>query len=180
MNHRWAIFISGRGSTAQSLMDLVDLIDIKLVISNRTKAVGLVRARRMGIATWTMNKSTNWLEVDSILKSKKINRIFLLGFMKLLPADFVEKWQNKIFNIHPSLLPMYPGLHAIESSFKDRADMGVTIHRVVAEMDSGPIVLQKKVIAKGKQTTLEDVEAKIAGTEQRLIREMGHRYGVIR
>lgn len=76
--------------------------------------------------------------------SQKIDKIFLLGFMRLLPASFLQKWQGRIFNLHPSLLPLYPGKNAIEKSYEAGDAMGVSIHHVITEMDAGRVVLQKK------------------------------------
>jgi folate-dependent phosphoribosylglycinamide formyltransferase PurN len=155
---KWALFISGRGSTAQSFLDLADLVDVRLVISNRAKALGLLRAKKMGIPTLTIDKNTSWQQIHSFLKLRRIDKIFLLGFMKLVPGEFVELWKGRIFNVHPSLLPKYPGLHAIENSFKDQAEMGVTVHHVIAEMDSGPAVFQKKIPGKEHLKNIEDAE----------------------
>lgn len=169
----WAVFLSGRGSTAQALMDLDENIDIRWVVSSTRKALGLSRARRMGIPTLVMDKNTSWLQMDQQLKKRKINSIFLLGFMKLVPADFIENWQGRIFNIHPSLLPAYPGLNAIEKSYADKAALGVTIHHVTAEMDAGRKILQHKICDANFDLSLDEVKTKIASCEQRLIRQMG-------
>lgn len=79
------------------------------------------------------------------LRSRSIQKIFLLGFMRLIPASFVELWSQSILNVHPSLLPLFPGLEAIEKSFQARAPMGVTIHHVTPEMDAGAVVAQSQV-----------------------------------
>lgn len=171
----WAIFLSGRGSTAQALMDLTENIQIRLVVSNSRKAMGLVRARKMGIPTLVIKKNSSWTELSQELRRRRINSIFLLGFMKIVPAEFVEEWQGKIFNIHPSLLPKYPGLEAIEKSFAAKDEMGVTVHHVVPEMDAGEKVLQHKICSAHFEHSWEEIKIKVAACEQRLIRQMGIR-----
>lgn len=177
MSKRWAIFLSGRGSTAQALLDQLDMIDVRLVISNRASAPGLKRAARAGVPTRALPKDFLWSDVTTELKARKIERLFLLGFMKLIPSDFLQEWEGRIWNVHPSLLPAYPGLKALEKSFEEKAAMGVTIHDVTFEMDAGPRRLQRKVFAEGHASTIPFAEAQLqmAVTEQRLIREWARR-----
>lgn len=174
MRQRWAVFLSGRGSTAQAIFDQIDQHDIRLVISSKENAYGLKRAARLGIPTLILPKEINWVSLNAELTRRGIDRIFLLGFMRLIPAEFLKFWEGRIWNIHPSLLPSYPGLKAIEKSFQDRAPMGVTIHDVIPEMDAGPKRLQKS-IGMVQSWNLNDAEVRIAITEQRLIREWAER-----
>lgn len=181
MNKRWAVFLSGRGSTAQALFDLQDLLDIRLVISNRSKAYGLKRAARLGIPTRVLRPTEKtpeaeaklWFDIDRELKARRITHIFLLGFMKLIPASFLEEWKGRVWNVHPSLLPLYPGLEAMEKSFEERALMGVTIHDVIAEMDAGTRRLQKLVYSSkdDRPADFSSAQIRMAIQEQRLIRE---------
>ena len=99
--------------------------------------------------------------------------MFLAGFMKFLPEDFVQIWENKIFNIHPSLLPEFPGLHAAEKSFQEQKTMGVTIHRVNAEVDQGKIFLQMPSLLRSVSKIFKWPQALLflRRTEQHLLRE---------
>lgn len=142
---RWALFISGRGSTAQAVMDVLDQVNVGLVVSSRAQAVGLFRARRAGVPTLLLPKDIDWETLNHSLKSRRIDRIFLLGFMRILPEHFLKHWQGRIWNVHPSLLPRYPGAKALERSLADGADVGVSIHDVIPEMDAGQIRRQVRV-----------------------------------
>jgi phosphoribosylglycinamide formyltransferase 1 len=175
MSDRWAVFLSGRGSTAQALFDMSDQVDVRWVVSNRCAAFGLKRAARLGLPTTVLAPGFSWQEVHQGLLDRRINRIFLLGFMKLIPADFLAKWQGRIWNVHPSLLPAYPGLKAMEKSFAEAQPMGVTIHDVVAEMDAGPRRLRKRVCDPGEWSSFAQAQLAMALSEQRLIRHWGGR-----
>lgn len=175
MRHRWAVFLSGRGSTAQAMFDHVDQHDVRLVISTKESAYGLKRAARLGIPTLVLPKEINWRALNVELERRGIDRIFLLGFMKLIPTDFVQAWSGRIWNVHPSLLPAYPGLKSIEKSFNDKAPMGVTIHDVTPGMDEGKRRLQKNIGLVHQSWNLSDAEVRIAISEQRLIREWAGR-----
>ncbi|MEQ1878915.1 MAG: formyltransferase family protein, partial [Bdellovibrionia bacterium] len=98
-----------------------------------------------GVPVLTVSSPIDWDELNRSLEENNIDRIFLAGFMKIVPAKFVSKWEKKILNVHPSLLPAYPGLKSIEKAFKDGAPVGVTVHEVTAEMDAGPLVRQKRI-----------------------------------
>ena len=140
---RTAVLISGRGSNLQALLDK-EGCNIRLVCANKKKAPGILKAKRYGIPCKIFSPF-NFDDLEAYLKAKKIQRIILLGFMKILPASFVNQWQGRILNLHPSLLPAYPGLDSIDKSFQDRQSMGITIHTVIPEMDEGPILFQSKV-----------------------------------
>ena len=170
MNTRWALFISGRGSNAQAAMDIADITRISLVVSSKEDAWGLARARRQGIATLVLPKIIDWSEVSSALEAHGINRVILLGFMKLVPPSFVKRWQKQIWNLHPSLLPLYPGLHAIEKSFESKDCMGITIHQVTAEMDAGKRLMQIKTLSAFKKSSLCRAQELISRDEQRAVR----------
>src|SRR5688500_7867576 len=100
---RIAIFISGRGSNMQALLDLPANVRCVLVVSSKANAPGLLRARRQGIPTLVLDKKIDYEALHLELLKRKIERIFLAGFMKVVPASFIEKWQGKIVNLHPSL-----------------------------------------------------------------------------
>lgn len=170
---RWAIFISGRGSNLSCLLNTPQIEKIKIVVSSSDKALGVLRARRAGIPVLILPRPIQWSELDLELKRRGINRIFLLGFMRVITEQFVEAWQRKIINLHPSLLPKYPGLDSIERSFKDQADMGATVHEVVAEVDAGEIILQRRCLSSQEipEYSLSNAEFKVHIDEQRLVEE---------
>jgi|GEM_PF-1033211 len=182
----WALFLSGRGSTARAVLDCLSHVSVGLVVSSRATALGLRRAQWAGVPTLVFERSGDWQQLHQALLARRINRIFLLGFMRILSADFVQHWEGRIFNVHPSLLPQFPGAHAIQESYRSGAQMGVTIHRVTAEMDAGPRLLQKVLPVGGKRGSVPvserdasevplDVSLQIAQLEQRLIRHLVER-----
>ncbi len=171
----WAVFLSGRGSNAEALWGNLSELDIRLCVSSRKSAAGLLRARRSGIPTLTLESKPDWDNLTSELKHRGISQIFLLGFMKILPAAFVDQWKTKIWNLHPSLLPDFAGAHAIENSYAQGAAIGVSVHEVTAEMDAGPLFLQRQLVDKAKEKnhslSFEEVQMEISVCEQRLVRE---------
>lgn len=172
MRKRWAILISGRGSNLQAALDLIEDVEISLVVSSRAKAAGILRAKRAGVPIKILSNPIDWADLQTTLERERITHIFLLGFMKLVPSEWVNKWQKRIFNLHPSLLPAFPGLNSIERNFTQGAPMGVTIHEVVPEMDAGPRVLQKISIQEPFKTTLASAMLQISVDEQRLVGEL--------
>lgn len=172
--HNYAVFLSGSGSTLQALLEMQHQFNIKLVVSNK-KSTGLKRANRFGIPCLLLTKEMNFDSLNDVLNKHKISQIFLAGFMKILPETFVKQWENKIFNIHPSLLPAYKGLHASEKSWEDNFDMGATIHMVTKEMDEGEVILQKTSLKQPKLKSRYDAEILLRKTEQQLLRECAYR-----
>lgn len=169
----WAVFISGHGSNLQAMIDAHPAINIRLVVSNKAEAQGVARAERAGIPTLILPQDIDWSEVTSSLRAQQVDRIFLAGFMKIIPADFIRDWTEKMLNLHPSLLPNYKGLRAIERSYEDGAAMGVTIHWVTADLDAGPILLQREVFEAGvaKRMDLSTVKTKIHQVENEMVVE---------
>ncbi|PWU17614.1 MAG: hypothetical protein C5B49_08615 [Bdellovibrio sp.] len=165
---RWAVFLSGRGSTAQALFDVIDQIDVRWVVSSRASALGLKRAARCGLPTTVLASPIDWQGLDQELQQRRIEKIFLLGFMRLLPAEFVRSWRGRIWNVHPSLLPAFPGAHAMEKSFQAGAPMGVTIHDVNEEMDAG---VRRRQAQAQPCVAWEEMQLRMAISEQRLIRD---------
>ncbi len=170
---RWAIFISGRGSNLSCLLNCLQSEKIKVVVSTSEKALGVLRARRAGIPVLILPRPIQWAELDTELKRRGINRIFLLGFMRVIPEQFVEAWERRIVNLHPSLLPKYPGLDSIERSFAEQSDMGVTVHEVVAEVDAGKTILQRRCLSSQEipEYSLSNAEFRVHIDEQRLVEE---------
>lgn len=153
---RLAVLISGRGSNLQSIIDACETPDfpaeIAVVISNIPGAKGLERAERAGITALTVSHKDHANREnfeDALLKALEpynVDLICLAGFMRLLTAHFLEQWQGKIINIHPSLLPAYKGVDTHERALAaGESEAGCTVHFVTEEMDSGKIILQKAV-----------------------------------
>mgnify|MGYP001234163905 FL=1 len=148
-----AVFISGKGTNLRNLIKFSKLkkspIKICLVFSSNRLAKGLNYAKKylikMKIYNFTNKKKAEFLILKD-LKKNRIDLICLAGFMKILSPDFIKKFKGKILNIHPSLLPKYKGLntHARAIKNKDKYS-GCTVHLVNAKLDSGKIILQKKI-----------------------------------
>ncbi|HPI40917.1 MAG TPA: formyltransferase family protein [Pseudobdellovibrionaceae bacterium] len=173
IHDRWAIFISGRGSNLQALLDLNEAPSVALVVSSTRKAEGLRKAQRRGVPTLVLEKNVDWMILSKKLKDLRVNKIFLLGFMKIIPFEFIKDWDQKIINVHPSLLPKYVGLHALEKSFQSNDSVGVTVHEVTADLDAGPILLQRKVIEEQQCVNIkfDDCVKRVAFTEHQMVRE---------
>ena len=138
---RWAVFISGRGSNLSAAIECALFgPSIDLVVSSCSDAYGLKKAKRYGIPTKVLSHRIDWQDLLQTLHIYCISKIFLAGFMKILPSKFIHQWQKPIVNIHPSLLPSYPGLHSIKRSFEDQATMGCSLHKVIAKVDQGEIL----------------------------------------
>ena len=155
-----SVFISGKGSNLKNLFKFSlkkkSLIEIVLVVSNNSKAEGLIFAKRKNIK----NKVFNFINIKETekkilkeLKKEKIELICLAGFMKILSKNFIQNFKGKILNIHPSLLPRYKGLNTHLRAIKNKDKYsGCTVHLVNSKLDSGKIILQKKIKIKKKET----------------------------
>jgi len=175
---KFAVFISGKGTNLQAIIDSVKAGEIKahlaLVLSSNEKALGLKRAEAAGIKTVVFNPKnyTNRQSVDRDivieLKNNKIDFIVLAGYMRLLTPYFIKHYPNKILNVHPSLLPSFKGVEGIKDAVTYGAKVtGVTIHFVNEKLDNGPIILQDSVRI-NEDDTLESLEEKIHRVEHRL------------
>ena len=150
---RTAIFISGTGSNLKSLIKFSKTnkspISVDLIVSNNPKAKGLYYAKKYKIKKKILNfkdKNSSENKLFSILKVNNIKMICLAGFMKILSKNFIKKFNGKILNIHPSLLPKYKGLNTHERVLNNKEKYsGCTVHFVNSKLDSGKIILQKKV-----------------------------------
>jgi len=150
------VLISGSGSNLQALIDAVDNGDIPAeiaaVISNKSEAFGLKRAADAGIATHVINHKEfpDRPQFDAAMirtiEQYQPQLVVLAGFMRILTDDFVRRYQGRMLNIHPSLLPKYPGLNTHQRALEngDR-EHGVTVHFVTPELDSGPNIIQARV-----------------------------------
>lgn len=156
ISRRLGVLISGRGSNLQALIDAIQNggldAEIALVISNREDAAGLERARRAGIEAICVSHR-GWPSRDDYdralareLKARRVRLVCLAGFMRLVGAPLIEAFPNAILNIHPSLLPAFPGVDAQRQALEHGAKVsGVTVHLVTPELDGGPIILQRSV-----------------------------------
>ncbi len=153
---RIGVLISGRGTNLQALIDAQirgDLSgEIVIVLSNKTKALGLKRARKSNIPTAVVTKKLHTSREDFdkqvmlILNDYKVDLIVLAGYMRILGDEFVEKFQNRIINVHPSLLPAFKGVKAQWQAVEHGVKVsGCSTHFVTKEMDDGPLILQKAV-----------------------------------
>ncbi len=153
---RTAILISGRGSNMMALVEAARQpdfpVEIMCVVSNRADAKGLAFAAANGIASKVIDHkefpSREEFEaaLDAYLRSMGAEIIALAGFMRVLTAGFIAKWEGRMINIHPSLLPAYKGLHTHERAIADGAKThGCSVHLVTPELDGGPVLLQAEV-----------------------------------
>ena len=172
---RTAVLISGKGSNLKSLIKFSKTykspISIEFVVSNNPKAKGLDYAKIYKIKKKVLNfKNKNLSEnkLLSVLKINNIEMICLAGFMKILSKNFIKKFKGKILNIHPSLLPKYKGLNTHKRVLNNKEKYsGCTVHFVSAKLDSGKIILQKKVKI-SKNETVTSLSRKILAQEHKL------------
>ena len=170
-----AVFISGKGSNLKNLIEFSFLkaspITVDIVISNNSKAKGLGFAKKFKIpykSISLINKTKDENKILNILKQNDIKLVCLAGFMKILSKKFINKFPGKIINIHPSLLPKYKGLNTHTRALKNKEKFsGCTIHFVNSKLDSGRIILQKKVKI-NKYDTAKSLEKKVLKLEHRL------------
>jgi phosphoribosylglycinamide formyltransferase-1 len=172
------VLISGRGSNLKAIIDAIadGRLDarIAVVISNIADAPGLEHARHAGIETMVLSHRAYTSRQDydralmQALGDRGVGLVCLAGFMRLLSPAFVDAYPNRILNIHPSLLPKYPGLHPQQQALDDGAAVsGATVHFVNKDLDAGPIVLQDTVpVLPGD--TAETLAARILEVEHRL------------
>ena len=178
---RLGVLISGRGSNLQAIVDAVRGkrldAEIAVVISNVKDAYGLTRAREAGIPTrvmphrdWPTREAYDRALADA-LNEARVDLVCLAGFMRLLSPAFVDAFPNRILNIHPSLLPSFPGVNAQRQAFEHGVKVtGVTVHIVDAHLDAGPIVMQAPVVVCDDDTS-ETLQQRILAEEHRLYPE---------
>jgi phosphoribosylglycinamide formyltransferase-1 len=182
MKRRVAILISGRGSNMAALIQAAAAEDypaeIAIVISNRADAGGLEKAKSSGIPTAVVEskpfgKDRKAFEaaIQAVLDEHRIELICLGGFMRLFTADFVQRWYGRMLNIHPSLLPSFPGLDPHGQALRAGVKIsGATVHFVIPETDSGPILMQG-AIAVSDHDTVETLAERVLEVEHRIYPE---------
>src|SRR6266702_492623 len=182
MKRRVAILISGRGSNMAALIEAAKNADfpaeIVAVISNRTDAAGLDKAAAQGIPTEVIEskpfgKDRAGFEaaLQRLLDEKNIDLICLGGFMRLFTAEFVQRWYGRMLNIHPSLLPSFPGLDPHGQALRAGVKIsGATVHFVIPQTDAGPILMQGAV-AVSDHDTADTLSERILQIEHRIYPE---------
>jgi phosphoribosylglycinamide formyltransferase 1 len=179
MKRRVAILISGRGSNMAALIDAAKARDfpaeIVVVISNRSDAGGLATASASSVPTLTIeskrfgkDRAAFEVELQAVLDQHKVELICLGGFMRLFTAEFVQRWYGRMLNIHPSLLPSFPGLEPQAQALRAGVKIsGATVHFVIPETDAGPIVMQGAVAVHDDDTP-DTLAARILTVEHRI------------
>jgi phosphoribosylglycinamide formyltransferase-1 len=178
---RVAVLISGRGSNMEALIAAARepgcTYEVALVFSNVLDAKGLETARAAGIATAALDHKGHGgraafdAKVDAILREHGAEYVALAGYMRLLSEGFVEGWHGRMLNIHPSLLPSFPGLHTHERAIEAGCRLhGCTVHFVTSELDCGPIVAQAAVPVLDDDTP-DTLAARVLAEEHRIYPE---------
>jgi phosphoribosylglycinamide formyltransferase-1 len=176
---RVAILISGRGSNMAALVDAAKAenfpAEIAVVISNKGDAAGLEKAKAAGISTLVIDSKSFGKDraafeekLQAALDENRIELICLAGFMRLFTAEFVQRWHGRMLNIHPSLLPSFPGLDPHGQALRAGVKIsGATVHFVIPETDAGPIVMQGAVAVLGDDTA-ETLAVRVLDVEHRI------------
>ena len=177
-NRRLGVLISGRGSNLQAIIDAIKdgrlKATVAIVISNRADALGLDKARAAGIETLVLPQSaySTREEYDQVLvqhlQERQVDLVCLAGFMRLLSHVFINAFPNAVLNVHPSLLPAFPGLDAQRQAWEHGVRVsGATVHLVTVDLDAGPIVEQAAVPVHADDTP-ETLAARILVEEHRI------------
>lgn len=172
-----AVLVSGSGTNLQAILDASRdpsyPAEVRVVISNVPEAAALARARKAGITALCVSPAQFSgpdfdKELIRIIDESRVTLVILAGFMKILSPFFVQHYPNRILNIHPALLPAFPGTHAIRRAWEAKVPVtGVTVHFVDEGVDTGPMILQEEVpISPGE--SLESLESLIHKVEHRL------------
>lgn len=171
------VLVSGNGTNLQALID--DGLPISAVAANRKDAYALVRAREAGIATATFSldchesREERDLLMATWLEEHGVELVVLAGYMHLLTEPFLRRFPERIVNVHPSLLPAFPGAHAIRDAVAAGADpTGVTVHYVDRGLDTGPVLAQERVALEPKSTLEERIHAVEHRLLPRVVREL--------
>ena len=172
-----AVLVSSGGTNLQALIDEFNLEtingEIKLVVSNRKNAYGLVRAQKAGIKNMCIKDQDELLKT---LKEEGIELVVLAGYLAIISDELIKEQENRIINIHPSLIPSFCGpgfygMHVHEAVFKRGVKVsGATVHFVTGEVDGGPIILQRAVDISDLETP-EDIQARVLEIEHEILPE---------
>jgi phosphoribosylglycinamide formyltransferase-1 len=175
-----AVFVSGRGSNLQAILEsdyTKNIVTVKAVISDKIDCAAFQIAGKYSIPTFTIGKkpgSISYNELISSLKNLEIEIIVLAGFLKLIPAEFLVSFQNKIINIHPALLPLYggPGMYGmnVHRAVFNAGDKfsGATVHLVNEDYDAGKIIAQEKIDISSLKSP-DEVAEKVLNIEHKLL-----------
>jgi len=174
---RIAILISGRGSNMTAILDAIDEgrleAEVAVVISNVESAAGLLTAQRRGVETLVIShkgrtREDHDREMMAAIEARDVRLICLAGYMRLLSSMFVRSFENRILNIHPSLLPAFPGVDAQRQALEHGVKItGCTVHLVDEQLDHGPIVMQRAVEVRDDDT-VETLSARILENEHQI------------
>lgn len=176
---RAAIMASGNGSNAENIVRHAQRypakIEIPVIICNNPEAYVIERAKNLGVPCEIIpkekDKAAQEQKIRAILQRYGIGMIFLAGYMQILSPDFIRAYPNRIVNIHPSLLPQFPGKDGYGDAFRAGVPFsGVTLHYVDEGVDTGPVIAQKK-FERGPDDTLETFRARGLELEYRIYRE---------
>lgn len=178
MKTRVAILISGAGSNMAALIEAQSAdgpYEIACVLSNKPDAPGLDRARTLGVEALAVDqrpfgsdREAHERAIHAELTAREIEWIALAGYMRLLTPWFVARWKDRLINIHPSLLPKYPGLDTHRRALEaGDAEAGCTVHHVIDAVDAGPIIAQARVPVLAGDTP-ESLSARVLAAEHRL------------
>lgn len=175
---RLGVLISGSGTNLQAIIDAIEAgtldAEVAVVISDQADAFGLERARSAGIdAVWVDRSSFEGSsaydhEIRKVLEAHGVELVVMAGYMRLLGTEVLDAFPDRVVNIHPALLPAFPGAHGIPDAFEYGVKItGVTVHFANEHFDEGPIIAQEAVEIAADET-LESLEAKIHAVEHRL------------
>ncbi len=168
--NKLVVMASGSGSNFEAIAEGVlngeINATIELLIVNKENAGAIQRAERLGIK-WLYNDCKNITEVIEIIKEINPRLVLLAGYMKILPENFIQAFENKIINVHPSLLPKYKGLHAVEQALEAKEkEIGATIHYVDIGVDTGKIITQQSFSIENLE--LEEIYEKLHKIEHEI------------
>lgn len=170
---RWGALISGRGSNLASMLEAPG-VDLRVVATSDGQAQGVGKALRAGVPVLVIPRkdsgAIDWVSLDQEFRRRSIDAIFLLGFMRIVPSWFVDQWKGQILNLHPSLLPKFPGLRSIERAVDAGDAVGCTVHEVVPEVDAGKIIHSRRSV-EAEAHPCSIVETWVHIDEQRIVKE---------
>jgi phosphoribosylglycinamide formyltransferase-1 len=179
VSFRIAVLVSGEGSNLQAILDRVhgrEGVEVVAVASNRAEARGLERARGAGVDTRVFardhygDRPARDIAMADWLDERQVDLVVLAGYMELLSPEFVRRFSGRLVNVHPSLLPAFPGLHAIETAIEHGVRvMGVTVHFVDEGVDTGPIIAQEAFEVDPYPLDVDAIEERVHAIEHELL-----------